>query len=1443
MQDGVRDWVRQLASYAPGGPGPSAPAMVLSRLCASACCPLLIDGGAAGPGTGALTSVGGRALTQAVTRAPARRRGNPPAKAPSPSELADRVAGQIQQVLAAGGQRANALRRGIASMLKEIDAGGTALRVAMAADNDRARTDVVAAIGVISAGFPEMAFLISDAEQAAGQIQRGLDTEGAFARAVIQRNDRQSADVRLIREELAARAGLAGVEAGGAAPGGQLVPRLQDCPYQGLLPYEEANAGVFYGRDRLAAELAATLAARLPGGGPVIVTGISGAGKSSLLQAGLLPILARGQQITGSSQWPVLAMTPTTDPLTELATRLAALGGDDVSAVRDTLAQHPGQAHLAVWQALLAAAARRPEQAADDSGARLVLIVDQFEQVFTLTAGQPGEAARRAFVTALCAAATNRVGPRHEPPALVVIAVRADFWDRCAAFPGLVDALQDGQFIVGPMTEPEIRAAITGPAGSAGLAIDPDLTGTILRDLRALSSDGAAAALPLLSQALALTWEKRDGDRLTSDGYRQSGGVSHAVQTGADEVYDALPPGQQVLARKVLASMTVAVDGRLACRPVSRKNLYAGLPGAAPSQVDAVLRAFAARRLVALHGDWARISHDTLLRAWPRLRGWLTEDQASWFTYSQLADAAGAWDGRRADPSLLYRGAQLAAVQQAATHWSQTPARAPALTSVQRDFLQASEQADTRTGRRRRSLVALLAVLAIATASAFVVVFQQRNSALQQRDQAIYNQTIAEALKFSASNTPLAAQLELAAYRLQPTRGLASRLLDAENTPLSSPLAAGTRGVGSVAFSPARHMLASGNIDGTIRLWNVADPAHPRPIGPPLKVGEAVESVAFSPNGRTLASSTYFGTVVLWDISDPAHPIALGQPLMAGSGIVYSVAFSPDGRTLATGDIDGTIRLWDVTVPAAPLPLGQALAAGASIVYSVAFSPDGRTLATGSSDGLVQLWNIASLAHPRVLGRPLSAGSVVFAVAFSADGRTLASGGGDATVQLWNVASLAHPRVLGRPLSAGSVVFAVAFSPDGHTLASGGGDGLVRLWDVADPARPRHFGPSLTDGTNAVLAVAFSPDGRSLASGNGDGTVRLWNIPDTVLPGGTGAVDAVAFSAAGRLLVTGGGDGLVRLWDVADPARPAPLGPPLTASTGPVLAVAVSPNGRMVVTGSGNGLVRLWDVADPARPVPFGPPLTAGTGVVDAVAFSPDGRTLATGSGDAMVRLWNIADPAHPALLGPPLYAGASIVYAVAFSHDGHTLASAGDDGEVRLWNVAHPAHPALLGRLVLGIAVADALAFSPNGRTLAAGTFEGTVPLWNVTNPAHPRRLGPPLAAGTSAVGTVAFSPEGHTLASGNSGGVVRLWNAADPAHPRPIGQPLTGGTGAVFSVAFSRDGHTLASGTYDGAARLWSLNVSHAIDHICSTVGGLTPQQWHQYIPLAPYQPSCAH
>jgi hypothetical protein len=626
MQGGIRAWVRRTSIRSAHDLRGVAPVAFVSLLCAAACSPLIalgagIGGAAAVAGTTVLSSIGGGALSGIIATAldHIRLRHAQQASAPvDQEELANEIAQQIQEALAAENEHAKALWREIALVLKNIDAGGTALHAAIEQDNETLRKDMIDAISVLGAEFSEMEFLVKDVAQTAEEIQESLLEQGANVRVILEQNTRQSADILLVREELAAMGERtrSGPLAGAQQRDG-VTRWVNRNPYRGLLPFGETDADVFYGRERLAAELAVKLAARATSGGLLVVTGASGAGKSSLLRAGLLPILARGQQVHGSEHWPRMVMTPGQNPLAELAAVMGALGANSPAAHRDELARRPDQAHLVVWSALLADAARPHEgqSASRDGAGRLILIVDQFEQVFTLNPGQEGEAIRQSFVAALCAIATNPVGTKQLPPAVVAIAVRGDFWDRCAVYPELVDALQDGQFVVGPMTESELRRAITGPADRAMLRIDRSLTDTILSDLRS-AGDDMTGVLPLLSQAMLLTWEKREGDRLTNRAYGEAGGVSNAVQTSADGVYSALPADHQALAQRVLRSMTVTSrDGRLTRRPVKRADLYAEHPRAERSQIDEVLEAFAAKRLIVVDNGNAQIAHDALLSA------------------------------------------------------------------------------------------------------------------------------------------------------------------------------------------------------------------------------------------------------------------------------------------------------------------------------------------------------------------------------------------------------------------------------------------------------------------------------------------------------------------------------------------------------------------------------------------------------------------------------------------------------------------------------------------------------------------------------------------------------------------------------------------------------------------------------------------------------------
>ncbi len=1101
----------------------------------------------------------------------------------------------------------------------------------------------------------------------------------------------------------------------------------EPAPYRGLAAFEPEDERWFHGREELTGLVVERLrCARTP----VVVTGPSGSGKSSLLRAGVVPALRRERRPDGSPVWDCRVVVPGEQLLDVL---------DDLPPVR------PGNTE--------------------------VLVVDQFEEVFT--SGEVGPAD-------VAAALAGRAGSGR-----VVLGLRADFWSAAAGQPALIPALQDGQVVVGPMSPDELRRAIVEPARLAAVDLEDGLVELVLRDA---GPRGDAARLPLLAHALLATWQRGHRGRLTVADYVASGGIASATAQSAESVYQELAPDEQDLARRMFLRM-VHVDDDTADtrRRVPRAELEDG--GLLDRWVEQRLLTVDETTVEIAHEAlltaWPRL-RDWLDadRASLRLHRQLTDATRAWqqsgadpqllLRGARLA-AAEEWsadpDHRRrlnsAEADFLEAGAAVAARER---------------------------RLERRRSRRLRVLLAAACTLLVVSGTLVAYLFDQRQVVERQRDQAVSRRVATDADRLRDVDPNLAMQLALAAYRIAPTTEARSSLVGSSATPTSTRLLLAPGVLQAVAVTADGRTAAAGGVGGRVAVWDVSSRSRTHRIatvtgatGP----SATVFAVAVSPDGRTLATGGSDGHLRLWGLADPARPRALAS-LVGAAGdtpTVYAAAFAPDGRTLVAGGADGVVRRWDVTHPAAPRPLGTlrgptgfvqalafnpdggVLAAGsadtrvyrwdlrtsaalptlsgpAKSVLAVAFSPDGRLLAAGSADKGVHLWSAASGApRPPLLG----ATSWINAVAFSPDSTRIAAGGSDNLVRLWSVgnqrvpaATLPHPgpvtavqfadggRTLATSAADGAVrlwqlpgaavgttadsVFSLQYTAGGARLAVSGGtvDNAVRTWDVRDPRRPRLAGPAVSAPRQAPLtgAMAVSPDGRTIAGGSTDGTVRLWRgSTRTILRGPTQTIQSLAFSPDGRTLAAGSNDHRAWLWRLDDPRhRPVPL----TGATNYVYGVAFDPTGRYLAAGGADNVVRIWDVTRP------GPPLASLTGpasYVFSLAFSPDGSTLAAGAADSKVWLWDVGRKDHP-VARPPLTGPGNYVYSVTFSRSGGLLAATGGDRTVWVWDTTDTTDtgaPRLALRLTGAadsVLVAD---FRPDGAWLAAGTADDAVLLWNL--------------------------------------------------------------------------------------------------------------------------------
>jgi WD40 repeat protein len=1168
-------------------------------------------------------------------------------------------------------------------------------------------------------------------------------------------------------------------------------------PFPGLRPFREDEEYLFFGRENQVDAMVDKLAATRF----LAVVGTSGSGKSSLVNCGLRPALHGGLMSSAGTSWRIAQFRPGSDSMQAMARALAEdgvlfrdyqAGGLTLAEIVDTTLRMSKLGLIDIY-----------EQAQLDKDANLLVVVDQFEELFRYRQLGAGQQENAYGVTEEAAAFVNLLLEARDQttyPIYIVLTMRSDFLGDCAQFSGLAEAINAGQYLVPRMTRDERRAAISGPVGVEGAEISPVLLTRLVNDV-----GDNPDQLSILQHALNRTWarwrsEGRADGVLDLTQYEAIGTMAHALDQHAEKAYAELATERQrQICEKLFKALTdKATDPRGVRRPTSLGTLCA-LADATPAEVTEVIDVFrkpSRSFLMPPAEDTLQaetvidISHESLMRVWERLKIWADQEAESAQIYCRLAQTsvlhaegeAGLWQVPDLQVALKWQEQN-----QPNEVWAQ---RYHSEFTSAMEFLKKSGAARLRRRLTRSGLTlfvfAVLAGLLVWALVAKRDAQKQASIALAVGAKNLLSTKPAEGLiaaivsggdarQFSSDDIPPEVRSSfIEALQILREGGVERNAWFAHDGEI----------VTSVAMSDDGQTIVTGGWDKKVRIWD----GHGNPMGDPFE-GHAgrVRSVGLTPDGQTIVSAGFDG-VRIWDRRG-------GAPAqLAAEGMFSSVALSSDGQTVLSYDNSGVrltersgrlIKAWVVGEPV-PLP-------------TIALSRDGQTIVIGGADGRVRLWNRLGELIVKTIEKH---DADVLCVAISANGQTIVSGSIDGTVRLWDAQ--------GRPLTEKPLrghdgrVNSVAVSAEGQTIVSGGADGTVRLWD----RQGKPIGRPLNGHDGNVNSVAVTADGKTIASTGEGGVVRLWErrTPSEPSRGNVGPVVAARFSGDGQTIVTAGSDGRILQWD----RDGAPVRNDLNGSydaqvtDAATVTAAIAPDGKLLVIGRADGKLLLRNQQGAIRDQPFGGDHTA---PVTSIAVSGDGKMIVSGDFSGTVRLWD--KEGRP--IGQPSRGHDGRVVSVAVSFDGQTIVSGGSDGKVLRWNLqGSPVWPPLGASFSSG--KGEAVAVSPDGQTIASGSESGMMRLWN--------GQGAPIRAfkgHDENVSCLAFSPDGETIVSGADDGTVRLWDR----NGKPIGHPFKGNDG-ITSVAFSADGKTFVSGDSAGGVSLRQIGLETFLREAC---------EWLQY------------
>jgi WD40 repeat protein len=1228
-------------------------------------------------------------------------------------------------------------------------------------------------------------------------------------------------------------------------------------PFRGLEAFQFLHAPVFCGRTHAIGEVLDRLRRKAAQGRPfVLILGASGSGKSSLAMAGVLPLLVKPGTIEGVSLWRRVVFRPGGQTEAgDLFDRLAAAlvrrqqegeglpelisGSTTVGRLAADLRADPKAAAFLVRSALdqVAVLYRQAEaqklrgwmaesQAENRTAdvarygrllaeltpreARLALVIDQAEELFTADDLNRRPELRTGFAIALDALAASGV-------VFVLVTLRSDFYAQIQQLPAFVDLKEsDGQFDLLPAQPAEIAQMIRQPALAAGLRFEQDQqTQEGLDEVLADQVKAEPRLLPLLEFALDELYKQRSaGGLLTFEAYRVhlDGSIVRALAKRADATLAGLPEPSRDAFRSVMRRLATTVDDTAAgsAEGPPLEVIQKGSSGPAfqrqrvpydqltahPPGAKGLVDAFVAARLLVVETGKAHeqkaevtVAHEALFAHWAALKNLLLAERDDLILpRARVAASHERWRAEnRALDFLLPPGKQLSEAEQLLAEYGEE------LKPELKAYVAASmAQAHAQQKRRQRILIGALlmfALLAVGASAAAIFGFWQKRQAERQT-------VLAREAEHKTADASSRANVSLAQYMLEDGKdvlalahlALALRL-DPKNEravaltaamliqanwaiPVAGPMRH-DEAVFSAQFSADGQRVVTASFDKTARVW---DAATGKAIGEPMRHEDVVLTAQFSADGKRVVTASQDKTARVWDAVTGK---AIGEPIRHGDW-VYSAQFSTDGQRVVTASKDKTARVWDAVSGKA---IGEPMR-HQDAVRSAQFSADGQRVVTASEDKTARVWDAAT---GKAAGEPMRHEDTVRSAQFSADGQRVVTASKDKTARVWDTAT---GKAIGEPMRHEDVVRSAQFSADGQRVVTASEDKTARVWDAATG---KAIGEPMRHG-DAVISAVFGPDDQRVVTASFDKTARVWDAATDKAIGEPmrhdGWVYSAQFSADGQRVVTASRDNTAEIWDA--PIGKA-IGEPMRHD-GWVYSAQFDADGQRVVTASQDKTARIWDAATGTE---IGEPMRHEDAVI-AAQFSPDGQRVVTASKDKTARVWDTATGTE---IGEPMR-HEDAVLAAEFSADGQRVVTASEDKTAQVWEAATGR---VIGRPMRHDGWVYSARFSADGQRVVTASEDKTARVWEA---ATGEAIGEPMRH-EDAVLAAQFSADGQRVVTASEDKTAQVWNAATG---KAIGEPMRHDSW-IYSAQFGAQGQRVVTASEDKTARVWEAGTGKVI------------------------------